>query len=158
VLVGSFVPFRSKSISNSLIDRGFLYAQIKIGEKIVHTITTHLNPSESHYGILSPEEYRRRQLAEILEFKKSVGHDHDTWVIGGDFNDCSTVRSLEPMMSVSLDQSPCATSHDRVPYAINCEGVHECIDYITTNRPQRYSRILQNLISDHYGVEVAVAL
>jgi len=157
IIDSSFTQFRSKSLSNAVIDRGFLYAEIKVGEKRVHVINTHLNPDETHYGIHSPAEYRRRQLQEILRFKKKVEGEKvkGEWVIGGDFNDDKLSEALRPMIVSNVME---ATSHKRVSYASEDGGQPHCIDYLVTSRPQQYARVVHNLISDHYGVEAGMVL
>ena len=158
IVTGQFIPFRSKSVSNAIINRGFLYAQIQVGEKMIHVVSSHLCPNEMNFGIHTPSEYRRRQLAEIVAFKQVQGHEQDPWVIGGDFNDDQVVFSLAPAMQITLADSKPPTSHRQVPYAISCTEEQKCIDYIATNRTQRYSRVVGNLISDHYGVETVITL
>lgn len=153
VLDSTFVRFRSKSLSNAVVDRGFLYAKIDVHGSHVHVVNTHLNPSECNYGIHSPAEYRRRQMREILAFKAAQAADGDVWIIGGDYNE-PNIRSLVPEgMAISVTDQD--TSHARVPFAID-GSPNECIDYLVTNRPQKYSLVLENLVSDHYGVEAVV--
>lgn len=159
ITAGSFNQFRSKSISNSVIDRGFLYASVDVRGTTVHVINTHLNPSECHCGTLTPQEYRRRQLREIVSFKESASLEHEAWIIGGDFNDTKVVFDLPATMCISLAREQPPTSHSLVPFAIKGDDErHCCIDYISSNRTQRYSKLLQNLISDHYGVESGILL
>lgn len=157
----SFHQFRHNRFPHTVIDRGFLYAQIQVGSKQVHIINTHLHPDECHYGSKTVQEYRKLQLTEILDFKAQQHADSDPWIIGGDFNDSNIAFTHLPEMTISLSQNPVSTWHQLVPYASNTtEKVEDgsCIDYVISNRPQQYSKLLENLISDHYGVEAMVQL
>lgn len=156
IIKSSFQRFHSKSFTNSVLDRGFLYGAIQVGEKVVHVVNTHLNPSECHYGPLPAAEYRRRQVQEIKNFRAASGYENGQWVIGGDFNDESVVFQLSPMY-ITFANEKLPTSHSLVPYSIADNGAHICIDYLVTTAPQIYYRRVETLISDHYGVETAIA-
>jgi endonuclease/exonuclease/phosphatase family metal-dependent hydrolase len=157
ILEGRFLRFHSKGFTNAVVDRGFLYAAIQVGSKKIHLVDTHLNPNECHYGFLSAQEYRRRQLDEIQTFRAGSGDKDGRWIIGGDFNDSTTVSKLSPMnITFARDQVP--TSHSLVPFAIADNGEHECIDYLASTLPFRYYRLMEALVSDHYGVEAMLTL
>ena len=155
VVQHSFHRFHSKSFTNSVVDRGFLYVAIKVGSQVIHTVNSHYAPNECHYGPLPAQEYRRRQLAEVQTFRNGSGDKDGAWIIGGDFNDTTTVNTLEPM-NITFKREQVPTSHSLVPFAITNNGEHECIDYIASTLPFTYYRRVETLISDHYGVEAGV--
>jgi len=153
----SFHRFRSKSLTNSVVDRGFLYAAIQVGQEVLHVVNSHYAPNECHYGIHSAAEYRRRQLKEVQDFRNGSGYKDGDWVIGGDFNDEITVNSLAPM-NITFARERLPTSHSLVPFAIADNNEHQCIDYIASTLPFIYYRRVETLISDHYGVEAVIVL
>jgi endonuclease/exonuclease/phosphatase family metal-dependent hydrolase len=157
IVKSSFHRFRSKSFTNSVIDRGFLYAAIQVGDKVVHVVNSHYNPNECHIGPLPAGEYRRRQLGEIQAFRNGSGDRDGNWIIGGDFNDTTTVFNLRPM-NITFAREQLPTSHSLVPFAIADNGPHLCIDYIASNMTFSYYRRVETLISDHYGVEAGIVL
>ena len=157
VIECGFRRFKSKSLTNSIINRGYLYAAVQIGSTTLHIVNTHLNPSENHCGLRSPPEYRRRQLKEILAFRAETapaGH----WLIGGDFNDTNSIELLPSTFQVSLRATRPPTYHQLVPYASPYDEPSECIDYITSTLPFTYEKRMNALVSDHYGVEVGLSL
>lgn len=158
VIASSFHRFRSKPLTNSIIDRGFLYAKLDAHGRTLHVINTHLAPSEWSAGFHSSQEYRRRQLDEMLAFKaQQKSAPDDIWIVGGDFNDERVVMRMPTDMDISLVFEQPPTSHNLVPYAIPSTD-HKCIDYLVTSCGQLYAKRVESLVSDHYGVEVAVAL
>lgn len=154
-----FIKFKNISLSNIMIDRGFLYTRLQVGDKIVHVINTHLNPNENHIGKKQPEDWRKLQMSEILEYKKNVGMQDDLWIIGGDFNDDKLPFQMLNDYHISLSLTKTPTWHSLTSFIIKSKDDEEtCIDYIVTNYKQKNSRVINNLISDHYPVEVVVAL
>lgn len=154
-----FIRFKQNSLLNNLIiDRGFLYAEIKVGSKSIHVFNTHLNPNELSVG-KTPAYWRKMQLQEMLDYKKYIGKDQDHWVIGGDFNDDVIAFEMLKNYHISLAATKAPTWHMLTPYVIKCDNTTEtCIDYIVTSGQQKYSRVVKNLISDHYPVEVCLIL
>ena len=158
VLHSSFTRFQNTSLTNHVLERGYLYAELQTPNGSLHVVNTHLNPSECHLGKLSAHEYRENQMREILEFKAQKHKDSEAWVLGGDFNDQEIPQTLLKGYHVSLQSTLPATSHREVSFALTSETPHECIDYLVSNREQIESTLLRSLVSDHYGVEVRLVL
>lgn len=154
-----FIPFKKKPLSNKIIDRGFLYCCLKVGDKKVHVINTHLSANEGHIGDKPPSSYREAQINQIMEFKNKLDKENDVWIIGGDFNDDNIAkRTFDETYSISMSENPEDTVHRILPFCMDHEYHQGCIDYIVSNRQQNYSIVLKNLISDHYPVESEIVI
>ncbi len=153
ILFSSFHRFKNVSVTNKIVDRGFIHAGLLINEKVVHVINTHLNPDECHIGKFTPRMYREKQIEQIIEYKNSFLTD-DPWIIGGDFNDDSLTAKYFSNYNISVNEP---TSHSLLPFCLPGDK-HYCIDYIVTNCSVSSTRRLNSLISDHYGVEMNITV
>jgi exonuclease III len=72
--------------------KGVLYAQIQIGDSILHLFNTHLQANYNHsdfHTYMKSIQYRQYQLKELTEFVEEQTKDmtsNDKIVIVGDFN------------------------------------------------------------------------
>lgn len=65
-----------------LSEKGFLVAMIKIGDREIKIINTHLQSSDFHRY----DEYALSQLEELLEYLDELRESGEDYIVGGDFN------------------------------------------------------------------------
>ena len=142
-------------------EKGFLTASIKIGDKCIKVVNTHLQSSDFHRY----DKYALSQLEELMGYLDILRENRDEFIVGGDFNidinDFNNVMKSRKGFEVYKDmiKSPhkptiyinLTTSHTSNNYK---EGYEPFIfDYFITNSLSKTSPVVINSdYSDHNPV------
>ena len=77
----TFIPFEDKTLttSDALAEKGFLVAQLRIKDKLVYIINTHLQSSNYR----NDDTMSIKQWRQLYEYVSTLKYP---WLLGGDFN------------------------------------------------------------------------
>ena len=94
IIKSEFLPFGISVMSDSLSEKGMLYARIQIKDTILHIITTHFQAS--YFGSSDSNwklsiRARLEQMNELCNYIKNLKNEKnisnkDTFILCGDFN------------------------------------------------------------------------
>jgi endonuclease/exonuclease/phosphatase family metal-dependent hydrolase len=96
------VNFKEYNVSNPwsfdyFSEKGFLIASIKIKNKNVKIINTHLQSSDFHRY----DKYALSQLNELFNYLNELKENKDEYIVGGDFNiDINDIKNIKEINSI----------------------------------------------------------
>ena len=133
------VTFKKYNVSNPwsfdyFSEKGFLTASIKIGEKSIKVINTHLQSSDFYRY----DKYALSQLKELVNYLEQLKNNGEEYIIGGDFNiDINDIKEIKEIKEILYPKNPTiyinlTTSHTSNSYK---EGYEPFIfDYFITSK------------------------
>ena len=137
-------------------EKGYLTANIKIGDKYIKVVNTHLQSSDFHRY----DKYALSQLKDLMSYLNGLVNNREDYIAGGDFNidinDIKEIQNIEinniksptkPTIFINL-----ATSHTRNEYKENYEPF--IFDYFITSGSLDFSKpvVISSNYSDHNPV------
>jgi endonuclease/exonuclease/phosphatase family metal-dependent hydrolase len=137
-------------------EKGYLTANIKIGDKYIKVVNTHLQSSDFHRY----DKYALSQLKDLMSYLNDLDNNREDYIAGGDFNidinDIKEIQNIEinniksptkPTIFINL-----ATSHTRNEYKENYEPF--IFDYFITSGSLDFSKpvVISSNYSDHNPV------
>jgi endonuclease/exonuclease/phosphatase family metal-dependent hydrolase len=138
-------------------EKGFLTAFIKIGDKSIKVINTHLQSSDFHRY----DKYALSQLKELMEYIEEIKMNGDEYIVGGDFNidinDIKNIKNINNIENIKYPSKPTiyinlTTSHTSNVYK---EGYEPFIfDYFIVSKSLNISNlvVINSDYSDHNPV------
>ena len=135
-------------------EKGFLTATIKIGDKFIKIVNTHLQSSDFHRY----DKYALSQLDELVNHLDKLKRDGDEYIVGGDFNiDINDMNDIKEIKGINHPTKPTiyinlTTSHTSNEYK---EGYEPFIfDYFITSETISMNKpiVIRSDYSDHNPV------
>lgn len=84
-------------------EKGFLTATIKIGDRTIKIVNTHLQSSDFYRY----DKYALSQLEELLNHLENLKKDGDDYIVGGDFNiDINDINIIKEIKGINYPSKP----------------------------------------------------
>jgi endonuclease/exonuclease/phosphatase family metal-dependent hydrolase len=156
------VKFKEYDVSNPwsfdyISEKGFLTASIKIGNKSIKIINTHLQSSDFHRY----DKYALSQLIELTNYIDELKKNKDEYIVGGDFNiDINDIKNIKDIKEIKNIKNPkkatiyinLTTSHTSNKYKDGYEPF--IFDYFITSQliDMKPPIVINSNYSDHNPV------
>jgi endonuclease/exonuclease/phosphatase family metal-dependent hydrolase len=157
ILDSTFIAFKDINLYSfdSFAEKGFLSVLVKIGNRDVHIITTHLQSST--YEEYDPVCFLQYQ--QILEYIRTL---MNPFILAGDFNvDIEECKKRFPFYDFHTPSSPTIYMNFKKGYTQSTpeEGYYgRKLDYLITNKLQcSVPRVISSTFSDHNPVEATIS-
>jgi len=156
------VKFKEYDVSNPwsfdyISEKGFLTASIKIGDKCIKIVNTHLQSSDFHRY----DKYALLQLIELTNYIDELKKNKDEYIVGGDFNiDINDIKNIKDIKEIKNIKNPkkatiyinLTTSHTSNKYKDGYEPF--IFDYFITSQliDMKPPIVINSNYSDHNPV------
>jgi len=129
-------------------EKGFLTATIKIRDRCVKIVNTHLQSSDfSRY-----DKYALSQLKELLSYIEDLKRDGNEYIIGGDFN--IDINDIKDISNIACAQSPLGDIKDISNNIKSPTNPTIYINLTTSHTHNEYKEGYEPFIFDYFITEL----